>query len=45
MPKYLTTVLDILGITLVVSGVALLSIPAAIAVAGMALLLISWLRA
>ena len=42
MKALLTTVLDVLGIALVVAGVALLSIPAAFIVAGLALLLVSW---
>ena len=42
MKALLTTVLDVLGIALVVAGVALLSIPAAFIVAGVALLLVSW---
>lgn len=38
----LTTVLDVLGVALVVAGVALFSVPAALVVAGVALLAVSW---
>lgn len=38
----LTTVLDVLGVALVVAGVALFSVPAALVVAGAALLAVSW---
>ena len=45
MSKHLTTVLDGLGVALVVVGVALVFVPAAFMVAGLALLGISWQRA
>lgn len=41
----LTTSLDAAGAVLIVAGVALFSIPAALIVAGVACLLISWRRA
>lgn len=42
MRAWLTTVLDVLGAVLVVAGVALVYVPAALAVAGVACLAISW---
>ena len=40
--RKVTTVLDVLGLAAVTTGVALLSIPIACIVLGVALLLISW---
>lgn len=40
--RKLTTVLDLLGLALVVAGVALLSVPVAFIVAGAVLLVLSW---
>ncbi len=37
-----TTLLDILGLALIVAGFALWSIPAALIVAGIAVILVSW---
>ena len=37
-----STVLDIAGATLIIAGVALVSIPASLVIAGAALLAISW---
>lgn len=42
MRKHLTTALDVAGAGLIVAGVALVWVPAAIMLAGVALLLISW---
>lgn len=42
MRAWLTTVLDVLGAALIVTAVALVYVPAALAVAGAACLLISW---
>lgn len=38
----LSTVLDLAGATLIIAGMALVSIPAALIIAGAALLAISW---
>ena len=42
MRVVLTSILDVLGLALVVAGVALLSIPAAFIVGGLGLVLVSW---
>jgi hypothetical protein len=42
MPAWLTTLFDLLGAALIVTGIALVFVPAALAVAGAACLLISW---
>jgi hypothetical protein len=40
--RVLTTVLEFVGLALVVTGVTLLSIPAAFIVGGLGLVLVSW---
>lgn len=40
--RKVTTVLDVLGVVAVTTGVALLSVPAGCVVLGVALLLMSW---
>jgi hypothetical protein len=42
MPAWLTTILDLLGAALIVAGIAMVFVPAALAVAGLACLAISW---
>lgn len=42
MRAWLTTILDVLGAGLIVTGIALVYVPAALAVAGLACLAISW---
>lgn len=42
MRKYFTTALDVVGASLIVAGVALVWVPAAVVLAGTGLLLISW---
>lgn len=42
MKKHLTTALDVAGSALIVAGVSLIWIPAAVILAGVGLLLISW---
>ena len=40
--KALTTALDLIGVAAVVTGVALIFVPAAVILGGVAVLLISW---
>lgn len=42
MPAWLTTILDVFGAALIVTGLALVFVPAAFVTAGAACLLISW---
>ena len=42
MRPWVTTVLDVAGAALIVTGIALVFVPAALAVAGVACLAISW---
>lgn len=42
MPGWLTTILDLFGAALIVAGIALVYVPAAFAVAGLACLAVSW---
>lgn len=42
MRPWVTTVLDFVGAALIVTGITLVFVPAALAVAGLACLVISW---
>lgn len=42
MPAWLTTLFDLLGAALIVAAVALVYVPAALAVAGLGCLAVSW---
>ena len=42
MRAWVTTILDVVGAALIVAGIALVFVPAALAVAGLACLAISW---
>jgi hypothetical protein len=42
MRRYLTTLLDLAGVSAIVGGVYLVSLPAALIVAGLGLLAMSW---